>query len=65
MSTFLQDLRFAIRNLRRTPAFPMADAGSPGAGTLGSGTRAPTAAAVGALRATSSEVASTPHPSDR
>ena len=24
MGTFLQDLRFAIRNLRRTPAFPMA-----------------------------------------
>ena len=39
--------------------------GSPGAGTLGSGNRAHTADAVGALSATSNEMASTPHPSDR
>src|SRR5678816_1311729 len=28
MGTFLQDLRFAFRNLRRTPAFPIAAIGT-------------------------------------
>ena len=28
MGTFLQDVRFALRNLRRTPAFPLAAIGT-------------------------------------